>query len=97
MQPTQDSNTSDSGMIASAMAAHNNNAEAKPDPSEQFRTIRKPLVPPEAEQYTIGLPEGITCEELDIIKLTAQFVARNGKSFLSELESRKGITCSSNS
>lgn len=35
------------------------------------------------------LPEGITGEELDIIKLTAQFVARNGKSFLTSLTSRE--------
>ncbi|KAK2417875.1 putative splicing factor 3A subunit [Trifolium repens] len=33
----------------------------------------------------VRLPEGITGEELDIIKLTAQFVARNGKSFLTGL------------
>ncbi|KAK1393656.1 putative splicing factor 3A subunit 1 [Heracleum sosnowskyi] len=63
--------------------------QAKPDPSEQFRTIRKPLVPPEAEQYTIRFPEGIMCEELDVIKLTAQFVARNGNSFLSEVANRE--------
>ncbi|KHG08295.1 hypothetical protein F383_34885 [Gossypium arboreum] len=40
-------------------------------------------------QYTVRLPEGITGEELDIIKLTAQFVARNGKSFLTGLTSRE--------
>ncbi|KAH7849343.1 hypothetical protein Vadar_016583 [Vaccinium darrowii] len=55
-------------------------------------TIMKPLVrkildPPEAEQYTVKLPEGITREELDIIKLTAQFVAQNGNSFLTGLTS----------
>ncbi|KAL8137039.1 hypothetical protein V2J09_003040 [Rumex salicifolius] len=61
----------------------------KPDPSAQFRTVRKVLEPPEAEQYTVRLPEGITGEELDIIKLTAQFVARNGKSFLTGLTSRE--------
>uniref|UniRef100_A0A803QNX0 S-acyltransferase n=1 Tax=Cannabis sativa TaxID=3483 RepID=A0A803QNX0_CANSA len=61
----------------------------KPDPSAQFRPVRKVLEPPEAEQYTVRLPEGITGEELDIIKLTAQFVARNGKSFLTGLTSRE--------
>lgn len=64
-------------------------AAAKPDPSAQFRPVRKVLEPPEAEQYTVRLPEGITGEELDIIKLTAQFVARNGKSFLTGLTSRE--------
>ncbi|KAJ7955190.1 Splicing factor 3A subunit [Quillaja saponaria] len=62
---------------------------AKPDPSAQFRPVQKVLEPPEAEQYTVRLPDGITGEELDIIKLTAQFVARNGKSFLTGLTSRE--------
>ncbi|KAF9624024.1 hypothetical protein IFM89_007722 [Coptis chinensis] len=62
---------------------------AKPDPSAQFRPVPKKLAPPEAEQYTVRLPEGITGEEMDIIKLTAQFVARNGKSFLTGLTSRE--------
>jgi len=47
------------------------------------------LVPPKAELYTVRLPEGITGEELDIIKLTAQFVARNGKNFLTSLAQRE--------
>ncbi|XP_022725443.1 probable splicing factor 3A subunit 1 [Durio zibethinus] len=65
-------------------------AVAKPDPAAQFRLpVRKNLEPPEAAQYTVRLPEGITGEELDIIKLTAQFVARNGKSFLTGLTSRE--------
>ncbi|RZC71378.1 hypothetical protein C5167_034675 [Papaver somniferum] len=64
-------------------------AETKPDPSAQFKPVRKVLVPPEPETYTVRLPEGITGEELDIIKLTAQFVARNGKSFLTGLTSRE--------
>ncbi|KAF3432478.1 hypothetical protein FNV43_RR27218 [Rhamnella rubrinervis] len=73
----------DENEVAAAAAA------AKPDPSAQFRPVRKVLEPPEAEQYTVRLPEGITGEELDIIKLTAQFVARNGKSFLTGLTSRE--------
>ncbi|KAJ1409228.1 Ubiquitin-like domain superfamily [Sesbania bispinosa] len=64
-------------------------AAEKPDLSAQFKPVRKVLEPPEAEQYTVRLPDGITGEELDIIKLTAQFVARNGKSFLTGLTSRE--------
>ncbi|KAG6392201.1 hypothetical protein SASPL_146412 [Salvia splendens] len=75
--------------VSSTPAADANDASAKPDPSAQFRTVRKVLDPPEAEQYIVRLPEGITGEELDIIKLTAQFVARNGKSFLTGLTSRE--------
>ncbi|KAL3827719.1 hypothetical protein ACJIZ3_016521 [Penstemon smallii] len=52
-----------------APAADAIDTSAKPDPAAQFRP------------YTVRLPEGITGEELDIIKLTAQFIARNGKSF----------------
>lgn len=66
-----------------------NEAPAKPDPAVFFKPVAKVLEPPEAEQYTVRLPEGITGEELDIIKLTAQFVARNGKSFLTGLTSRE--------
>lgn len=62
---------------------------APTDIAAQFRPVAKVLEPPEAEQYTVRLPEGITGEELDIIKLTAQFVARNGKSFLTGLTSRE--------
>ncbi|WVZ71690.1 hypothetical protein U9M48_020245 [Paspalum notatum var. saurae] len=47
------------------------------------------LVPPKAELFTVRLPEGITGEELDIIKLTSQFVARNGKKFLTSLAQRE--------
>ncbi|XAR54349.1 hypothetical protein NMG60_11029431 [Bertholletia excelsa] len=72
-----------------APAADGNEAVTKPDPAAQFRPVHKVLEPPEVEQYTVRLPEGITGEELDIIKLTAQFVARNGKSFLTGLTSRE--------
>ena len=80
----------DSAVPESAPDSNNGVAAAeKPDVSAQFKPVRKVLDPPEAEQYTVRLPEGITGEELDIIKLTAQFVARNGKSFLTGLTSRE--------
>lgn len=37
----------------------------------------------------VHIPEGLTGQELDTIKLTAQFVARNGKNFLTGLSSRE--------
>lgn len=49
----------------------------------------KPLEPPEDEHYNAHVPEGLTLLDLDVIKLTAQFVARNGKSFLTGLASRE--------
>ncbi|KAJ4915788.1 putative splicing factor 3A subunit 1 [Raphanus sativus] len=63
--------------------------EGQADLQAQFRVPPKPLEPPEPEKYTVRLPEGITGEELEYIKLTAQFVARNGKSFLTGLQSRE--------
>ncbi|GAB2281760.1 hypothetical protein Dimus_016328 [Dionaea muscipula] len=85
------SQSADSAALDSNSAAAEDGSVAvdKPDPAAQFRPVRKILEPPEAEQYTVRLPEGITGEELDIIKLTAQFVARNGKSFLTGLTSRE--------
>lgn len=68
-------------------------AAEKADASEQekFRVQPKKILhPPEPEKYTVRLPEGITAEEVDIIKLTAQFVARNGPDFLSKLNTREG-------
>ncbi|KAI3713754.1 hypothetical protein L1987_72340 [Smallanthus sonchifolius] len=88
-QPSQSSDAPDSESTPSAAPADGNDATEKTDPSAKFRPVKKVLDPPEAEQYTIRLPEGITGEELDIIKLTAQFVARNGKSFLTGLTSRE--------
>ncbi|KAK6919110.1 Ubiquitin-like domain [Dillenia turbinata] len=84
--------SSDSSAVESALSgppADGNEVAAKPDVASLFKPVKKVLEPPEAEQYTVRLPEGITGEELDIIKLTAQFVARNGKSFLTGLTSRE--------
>lgn len=47
------------------------------------------LEKPADEIYTVRIPEGMTYLDLDIIKITAQFVARNGKAFLTGLSSRE--------
>lgn len=89
-QPSQAADSTAPASAPSGPAADSNETvAAKPDVSALFKPVRKVLEPPEAEQYTVRLPEGITGEELDIIKLTAQFVARNGKSFLTGLTSRE--------
>ncbi|GLT34580.1 hypothetical protein SLA2020_090880 [Shorea laevis] len=88
--PSQPAESAVPESVSTVSAAVGNEEAVKPDPSAQFRPPpRKNLEPPEAAQYTVRLPEGITGEELDIIKLTAQFVARNGKSFLTGLSSRE--------
>ncbi|KAL3523171.1 hypothetical protein ACH5RR_016005 [Cinchona calisaya] len=88
-EPSQPADSAAPESAATAPAADDKDGATKPDSLAQFMPVRKVLEPPEAEQYTVRLPEGITGEELDIIKLTAQFVARNGKSFLTGLTSRE--------
>jgi len=39
--------------------------------------------------FQVHVPEGLTALDLDIIKLTAQFVARNGAAFLTGLTQRE--------
>ncbi|KAJ9141247.1 hypothetical protein P3X46_031804 [Hevea brasiliensis] len=88
--PSQPADSDATESTQSAPATDGTDTAPKPDPTAQFRPPpRKVLEPPEAEQYTIRLPEGITGEELDIIKLTAQFVARNGQAFLTGLTNRE--------
>ncbi|KAM0911812.1 hypothetical protein ACQ4PT_013231 [Festuca glaucescens] len=81
----------DGQQLPSDSAAPADGSDEKPDHSAPFRVVppTKVLVPPKAELYTVRLPEGITGEELDIIKLTAQFVARNGKNFMTALAQRE--------
>eukprot|EP00262_Sarcandra_glabra_P011582 TRINITY_DN2813_c0_g1_i3.p1 TRINITY_DN2813_c0_g1~~TRINITY_DN2813_c0_g1_i3.p1 ORF type:complete len:813 (-),score=224.65 TRINITY_DN2813_c0_g1_i3:483-2921(-) len=87
--PTAQSSDSSADVIPAIPSSETNEA-AKTDSSSLFKPVTKVLESPETEQYTVRLPEGITGEELDIIKLTAQFVARNGKSFLLALSNREG-------
>jgi splicing factor 3A subunit 1 len=49
----------------------------------------KVLDPPEPHVYTVPVPELASSLDVDIIKLTAQYVARNGKSFLTGLTSKE--------
>jgi splicing factor 3A subunit 1 len=89
--PGADAASAAAVVAAAAAPADGSAADAKADHSAPFRVAPPPkvLVPPKAELYTVRLPEGITGEELDIIKLTAQFVARNGKNFLTSLAQRE--------
>ena len=49
----------------------------------------KPLVAPEPDRFTIDPIKSLTPTDLDIIKVTAQFVARNGIPFLKALSERE--------
>uniref|UniRef100_A0A2P2MQK5 Uncharacterized protein MANES_04G066600 n=1 Tax=Rhizophora mucronata TaxID=61149 RepID=A0A2P2MQK5_RHIMU len=88
--PSQPTESAPSESALSGPTADGNEVGQKLDVAAQFRPPpHKVLEPPEAENYTVRLPEGITGEELDIIKLTAQFVARNGQAFLTGLTNRE--------
>uniref|UniRef100_A0A1J3K417 Putative splicing factor 3A subunit 1 n=1 Tax=Noccaea caerulescens TaxID=107243 RepID=A0A1J3K417_NOCCA len=87
--PATDSEGTDLQSDAAAVADEGEAGEAKADLQAQFRIPTKPLEEPEPEKYTVRVPEGINGEDLEIIKLTAQFVARNGKAFLSDLQNRE--------
>jgi splicing factor 3A subunit 1 len=55
--------------------------------ARELRAIPK-AAPPD-EVYTVKVPVAMTAQDLDMIKLTAQFVARNGRSFLQSLTQRE--------
>ncbi|GMH40484.1 hypothetical protein BSKO_08388 [Bryopsis sp. KO-2023] len=68
--------------------------DLQPEPKEA--PAAAPVIPststlekPEDDQYTVQVPEGLTAVDLDVIKVVAQFVARNGKNFLTGLASRE--------
>ena len=45
--------------------------------------------PPTREEYTIHAPDGISTADLELMKVAAQFVARNGKAFMTSLASKE--------
>ncbi|KAF9595719.1 hypothetical protein IFM89_003461 [Coptis chinensis] len=75
-------------VVATSTTTKNNESVASvPALVSQFRPECKE---PEAQLYSVSLPEGIISgETFDVIKLTAQFIARNGKSFLAELSGKE--------
>uniref|UniRef100_A0A293MY77 Splicing factor 3A subunit 1 n=1 Tax=Ornithodoros erraticus TaxID=265619 RepID=A0A293MY77_ORNER len=65
----------------------------KPTPEKQEirKIIEPPIIPkePPPEFEFIAEPPSISAIDLDIVKLTAQFVARNGRQFLTNLMNRE--------
>ncbi|XP_045467739.1 splicing factor 3A subunit 1 [Harmonia axyridis] len=66
-------------------------AAAQQKQQEILRQIEQPFVPkdPPPEFEFIADPPSISALDLDIVKLTAQFVARNGRQFLTQLMNRE--------
>ena len=50
---------------------------------------QKVLVAPRKEEFTVDVPDGIASKDLDVIKLTAQFAARHGADFVTQLLQRE--------
>ena len=68
------------------------------EPAKEQQVVVKPstgdakpviLEPPKADEFTIPIPAGISALDLDVIKITAQFAARNGKKFVTALATKE--------
>ena len=70
------------GGSAAAEAAPAAEEAAAPPPTQELKK-------PDDEKYTAHVPAGLTLQELEVIKVTAQYVARNGAEFLSGLRARE--------
>ncbi|XP_056642343.1 splicing factor 3A subunit 1 [Diorhabda sublineata] len=66
-------------------------ASAQQKQQEILKQVEKPFVPkdPPPDFEFIADPPSISALDLDIVKLTAQFVARNGRAFLTQLMNRE--------
>lgn len=53
------------------------------------KELKRDIKPPTAEKYTVEPATSITLLDMDIIKLSAQFVAKNGQKFLLALTERE--------
>lgn len=51
--------------------------------------MKKDLKAPPPEQFTVTAPANLSPQDIDIIKLTAQFVAKNGQKFLISLTEKE--------
>ncbi|KAI9172995.1 SF3a splicing factor complex subunit [Blastocladiella emersonii ATCC 22665] len=83
--------TLNGGAPAAQQAADEQNAEeAKASEAKRkaAEAKNKPPPAPPALEFMLDLPP-MNAQDLDVIKLTAQFVARNGRAFLLELTSRE--------
>lgn len=66
-------------------------ASAQQKQHEILKQVEQPFVPkdPPSDFEFVADPPSISALDLDIVKLTAQFVARNGRAFLTQLMNRE--------
>ena len=90
--PTEDPAAAAAASEAAKPAAGVGEVKSKASKSA-FRLARElrpiPKTEPAADVYTVRVPVSLGPQEQDTIKLTAQFVARNGRSFLQQLTQRE--------
>ncbi|XP_022904768.1 splicing factor 3A subunit 1 [Onthophagus taurus] len=77
--------------LPAAIAKLSVNVSAQQKQQEILKFVEQPFVPkePPTEFEFIADPPSISALDLDIVKLTAQFVARNGRQFLTQLMNRE--------
>lgn len=87
-QQVEEAQAQASGTVAAAPQGEQKTEQVLVKPSTG---IAKPvvLVPPKPDEYTIPIPVGISAVDLDVIKVTAQFAARNGKKFVTALAGKE--------
>jgi len=71
---------------------HTSTAPAFEDLSVPVTVVAtKTLEKPDDELYTVHWPNGLSALDVDLMKITAQFVARHGKSFLRDLSHKESM------
>jgi splicing factor 3A subunit 1 len=53
------------------------------------KEVKREIKAPTSDRFTIETPANLSLLDMDVIKLTAQFVARNGQKFLIALTERE--------
>ncbi|QDZ19966.1 subunit 1 of splicing factor 3A [Chloropicon primus] len=79
----------DQGGAPAGPAAQPSMVMKEADQVKRSVVVDQVLEVPAGEEYTVRTPEGLTALDLDVVRLTAQFVAKNGKSFLQGVTSRE--------
>lgn len=90
------SNTMSSSFVKSNTTGNNNPFIINQTPSflTSYQVTSRPdfkreIKPPQPDQYSVEHPSNVSLLEIDIIKHTAQFVAKNGQKFLMALTERE--------
>lgn len=87
-QPVKELSISDSKPPIISKSSTTAAARATMSPIARFAKI-KPENPPPEYEFSLGQPSGLSALDMDVIKLTAQFTAANGREFLAGLAQRE--------